>query len=288
MDLSIIITSKDTRELLFLCLNSIYTTLEKAAFTYEIIVIDNASTDGTPEQIRKDFKKVHLIQNKTNLGFGKANNQGIAASKGTYILLLNSDTQVFPGAIGKLLAFSIAHQNAFIGPKLMNPDNTPQTSCGPFFDLKTVFAILFLKGDTLGITRWSPKTTKKVDWVSGACLIAPKRIFTDGLLFDEDIFMYMDEIDLLYRGKSKGYEVYFYPESVVKHVGSGSSKDKRKGPILNIYRGFQMFYKKHYPGWQLPVLRGMLQSKAILGIVYGWATGKKDVRTTYEEAFRLA
>ena len=158
-----------------------------------------------------------------------------------------------------------------------------------FFHAKyyKIFAILFLKGDIFGVTRWSPNSTKKVDWVSGACLIAPKKVFLDGLLFDEDIFMYMDEIDLLYRARKKGYAAYFYPESTVVHLGSGSSIDKRKGPILNIFRGFQLFYRKHFPGWRLLVLRGMLQCKAFLGIFIGYMTGNRELQTTYEEASRL-
>ena len=109
----------------------------------------------------------------------------------------------------------------------------------------------------------------------------------DGLLFDEDIFMYMDEIDLLFRAKKKGYTVYFYPEANVMHIGSGSSIDKRKGPILNIFRGLQLFYKKHYPGWHMPILRGMLQCKAFFGIIIGLMTGNSVLKTIYEEALRL-
>ena len=109
----------------------------------------------------------------------------------------------------------------------------------------------------------------------------------DGLLFDEDIFMYMDEIDLLFRAKKKGYTVYFYPEANVMHIGSGSSIDKRKAPILNIFRGFQLFYGKHYPGWQMSILRSMLQCKAFLGIIIGLITQNRELKTTYEEALRL-
>lgn len=287
MDLSIIITSRNTRELLSRCVSRVYQTLKNADFSFEIIVADNASTDGSRSMLQKKFNTVVLIANKTNVGFGKANNQGIRKSKGEYIVLLNSDTEVLPHAVQKLLSFSRSHRNCFVGPKLVNPDGSAQTSCGPFFTIPVIFAILFLKGDIFGVTRWSPNSTKKVDWVSGACLIAPKKVFLDGLLFDEDIFMYMDEIDLLYRARKKGYAAYFYPESTVVHLGSGSSIDKRKGPILNIFRGFQLFYRKHFPGWRLLVLRGMLQCKAFLGIFIGYMTGNRELQTTYEEASRL-
>jgi GT2 family glycosyltransferase len=287
MDLSIIIVSCNTKKLLENCLRSINSTLERSDFSYEVIVVDNASTDSTRAFLKRQFPKVVLIQNKTNVGFGKANNQGIIKSKGHSILLLNSDTEVLPEAISNLYRFSRQHIGSFVGPKLVNPDHTPQTSTGVFFSLPVVFSILFLKGDVLGITRWSPNTTKKVDWVSGACLMATKKVFLDGLMFDEGIFMYMDEIDLLYRAHKKGYEVYFYPQSKVVHVGSGSSIDKRKGPILNIFRGLQLFYRKYHPGFQTSVLLGMLQCKALLGIIIGLMTGNRELKTTYEEALRL-
>jgi len=287
MDLSIIITSHNTKELLLRCLTSLYQWLEKGKVTFEIIVVENASTDGTVEMVEKSFPKVILLKSKTNEGFGKSNNQGIKKAKAERILLLNSDTEIQERAIEKLLLFSEAHGNDFVGPKLLNPDGTPQTSCGPFFSLPVVFAMLFLKGDRLGLTRWSPGTIQKVDWVSGACIMGATSLFLDGLLFDEGIFMYMEEIDLLYRARKKGHSVYFLPEANVVHVGSGSSKDKRKSPILNIYKGLQIFYKKHYPGWQMPVLKGMLQCKALLGILAGILTGNKELKNTYEEAIGM-
>lgn len=287
MDLSIIIVNRNTRQLLLNCLSSVHQSLKGAGFSFEIFVVDNASTDGSVAMVQKKFHDVCIIKNKTNDGFGKANNKGIQKSKGEYILLLNSDTEIQGRAVEKLLAFSQLHPKSFIGPKLVNPDGSSQTSCGPFFTLPVVFTSLFLKGDVLKITRWSPGSLKKVDWVSGACLMVPKAIFLDGLLFDEEIFMYLDEIDLLYRARKKGYDVYFYPEPVVIHTGSGSSIDKRKGPVLNIFRGLLFFYTKHHPGWQRTILKYMLQCKALLGICIGSIVGNRELKDTYEEALQL-
>jgi len=287
MDLSIIITSYNTKDLLDQCLSSVCRTLKKSELTFEIIVIDNASTDRSQEMVSRKYPKVVCIINKENVGFGKANNLGIHKAKGEYILLLNSDTQVRNGAIEQLFSFCKTHTKSIVGPKLTNSDGSIQTSCGPFFSLPVVFAVLFLKGDYNGLTRWSLKKEQIVDWVSGACLCASKSMFFDGLLFDESIFMYMDEIDLLYRAKQKGYTVYFNPNATVMHVGSGSSTNKRKGPILNIYRGFMQFYRKFYPGWRVRVLHSMLQCKAYLGIFFGMLCRKKELEETYEEALRL-
>lgn len=287
MDLSIIIVSFNTVKLTHDCIASLYRSLDHATFAFEIIVVDNVSTDGSREMIKKKFPKVRLLTNRENVGFGRANNQGIRASKAEYILLLNSDTVVLNASIVKLFSFAKQHPNAFVGGKLLNADRSPQSSCGPFFSLPVVFTTLFLKGDTLGITRWSPDRTRKVDWVSGACMIAPKKLFLNDLLFDENIFMYMEEINLLYRAKQKGYSTYFYHRALIVHLGGGSSQNKRKGPVLNIYRGLLYFYTTYMPKWQLSILKLMLKTKAIIAWTIGVMMGRSHLKETYAEAYTL-
>ena len=187
----------------------------------------------------------------------------------------------------KLVSFGRQHPNAFVGPKLLNPDKSPQSSCGPFFSLPVVFAALFLKGDSLGLTRWSPNSVRRVDWVSGAALLAPKKLLMRDLLFDEGIFMYMEEIDLLMRARQKGYPTYFYPRSLVVHLGAASSTNKRKGPVLNIYRGFLYLYKKHGSPLGLILVKLMLRTKAMIAWAIGVILGKAQLKETYEEAFRM-
>ncbi len=287
MDLSVIIISFNTKKLTEDCLGSVIRSLKQTKLTWEILLIDNVSTDGTREMLAKKFPSVKTIFNDENIGFGRANNQGIRAAKGEYILLLNSDTVVLNHALGKLFAFARQHPNAFVGPKLLNLDRSAQTSCGPFFSLPVVFAALFLKGDRLGITRWSPNHVRKVDWISGAAIMAPKRLFMNDLLFDENIFMYMEEIDLLYRAKKKGYATYFYPRSLVVHLGSGSSTNKRKGPVLQIYRGYIYLYTKHASRVSLGILRWMLKIKAVISWAVGMLTGNAYLKETYAEAYQL-
>lgn len=287
MDLSVIIVSYNTKKLLDDCLNSLLNSLGDSSIRTEIIIIDNVSTDGTREMLAKKYPKVVTIFNKENVGFGRANNQGVRIAKGEFILLLNSDTIVPAGAIQKLFSFTRDHKTSFVGPKLLNMDSSPQTSCGPFFTLPIVFAALFLKGDVIGLTRWSPDDTRTVDWVSGACFMASKKLFLDGLLFDEKIFMYMEEVDLFMRAKKKGYNTYFFPGSRIIHLGSGSSTNKRTGPVLNIYKGFAYIYRKHYSQISLLVLRVLLKVKAVISIVLGWITGSDYLKKTYAEAYRL-
>jgi GT2 family glycosyltransferase len=287
IDLSVIIVSYNTKKLLEDCINSVKKSFIGSSVTYEIIVIDNVSTDGSREMLASSFKDVRVILNDNNVGFGKANNQGMDISRGSYILLLNSDTVVLGDALVKLLHFCRQKNHAFVGAKLLNKDRSPQTSCGPFLTLPVVFAALFLKGDRLGLTRFSPNKPTKVDWISGACIMAPKKLFQDGLKFDESIFMYMEEIDLLYRAAKKGYKTYFTPSAKIVHYGAASSQNKRKQPVLNIFRGLQYFYKRHYSPIELFLLKILLRSKAIGSYIIGLLIGNTYLKETYAEALKL-
>lgn len=287
MDVSIIIVSFNTKSLLDDCLASVFRSLGGASISVEVIVVDNVSTDGTREMLKTKYPHVRTMLNSENVGFGRANNQGIRHAQGEYIFLLNSDTIVLDRAITKLYSFARQHPKSFVGPKLLNLDRSPQTSCGPFFSLPVIFAILFLRGDRIGLTRWSPNTVRRVDWVSGAALMGPKKLFMDNLLFDEKIFMYMEEIDLLYRASQKKYTTFFYPRSVIVHLGSGSSANKKKGPVLNIYRGFMYFYEKHHTRVSLFILKRLLKTKAALAWLVGISTGNAYLKETYAEAYRM-
>lgn len=283
MDLSIIIPSYNTRALLAHCLTSINNSLINSNLTYEIIVVDNASTDGTSQFLRKEYPQVQLVCNKVNVGYGRANNRGIHKAKGKYILLLNSDIVVQQEAIGSLYRFIKEKRNAFAGGKLYNIDGSFQPSCGPFFSLPLVMLMLFAKGDYWGATRFSPVTTRSVDWVSGACLMGEKKAFEAVGLFDEKIFMYMEDIDFLYRAKQKGYDVYCFAGAHFVHTGSGSS-GHRSTPVVNIYRGLMYFYRKHHGPGACAAIRLMLLSKALAAIIAGRMMGKQDLIDTYEKA----
>jgi GT2 family glycosyltransferase len=286
MDLSIIIPSYNTKNLLDRCVSSIIKSLERGSTSYEIIVVDNHSTDGSVELLKKNYKTVKTIVNEENIGYGRANNQAIRLAKGDYILLLNSDISVKDDAIEQLVTIGRKHAEAFVGGKLLNEDNSPQASCGPFYTLPVVFGMLFAKGDALGITRYSPGTKTQVDWVSGACLGGTKAAFCDVGLFDESIFMYMEEIDFLYRAKIKGYTTLFYPASIFVHTGAASSGQKRD-PVINIYRGLIYFYTKHRSIIELEILRSFLFVKAVLAILIGKLRRDTSLVMIYEKAYRM-
>lgn len=291
IDLSIIVisynTSKTTRE----CLESIFESLEEAQFSWEIVAVDNASTDDSVKMLeafkKKYPKNVQLIENSRNLGFGRANNQGVKDSRGRHTLLLNSDTMILDNAIGRMYEFYSTHEDMvqFLGCKLLNADKSDQPSAAPFFTLPVVFGFLFLKGDKIGLTRQSPNTLKEVGWVSGACIFTQKKLYTALGGFDEGIFMYMEDVDLLYRAHRTGYKTYFFPDARIIHIGSASSN--KTYPILQAYRGFLYFYKKHYSPLALFILRTMLKLKAFTAVTIGTMFRKPYLIETYAEAYKV-
>ncbi len=287
MDLSIIIPSFNTKKLLSTCLDTVIKSFNNSDMSYEIIVVDNGSTDGTKEQIEKDFKRVIKLFNKSNVGYGASNNLGLKKAKGEYILLLNSDTEIVGNALEVLYCEAKSHPKTFVGAKLFNSDTTPQASAGPEYNLWTVFLMLFCKGDHMGWTRSSPGSSCGVDWVSGACMLGKRADFEAVGGFDEDIFMYMDEMDFLFRARSMGYKVRFVSEAHVVHVGAASS-GSRKDPVGQIFRGLAYYYRKHYNKRSQIILGFLLRLKAKIAILVGKLSGRSELVQTYEHAIRLA
>ena len=290
--LSIIIVSFNTKDITKNCLESVFNSLKNSEISYEIVIVDNDSQDGSVEMLREMQKKhpqIKLALNKINTGFGKANNQGVKLASSEYVLLLNSDTVVLDNAVEILLNFLTENEGKmhFLGGKLLNMDMTPQASSGPFYSLPVIFGALFLRGDYWNLTRYSPNSTKQVDWVSGACILTKKEYFTKLKGFDEGIFMYMEEIDLLHRARKQGFKVYFYPEARFIHLGSASSQGKTY-PILQVYTGFLYLYRKHRSKLHLFLLRFMLKLKAVISIGIGRLTNNSYLTETYEKAFKLA
>ncbi len=288
IDLSIIIVSYNTVELTDACISSIYQSLFPGQLRFEVIVIDNNSQDGSGQRIKKKYPQVRLFENNENRGFGMANNQGISEAWGKTILLLNSDIFVLNNAIEKLYDFQKQQGVMTIcGGKLFNQDNTPQASAGPAYSLFHIFIALFLKGDYLHITRYSPTAVKNVDWIMGACVMASATAFKSVGGFDEGIFMYMEEIDWMHRAKQKGYLVKFYPNAHFIHVGHASSSG-RETPILNVFRGFIYFYKKHSSYFSQRLLQLVLIKKAILAICLFLIINQPQDRNLYQKALKIA
>ena len=247
VDLSIVIVSYNTKNTTIDCLLSITKSLNRSDLAYEIIVVDNASTDGSIEEIQKFKPKfqtkpyIHIIQNSENIGFAKANNQAVKIAEGGSILLLNSDILVLEDAIENMYNYFLKNNHMhFLGAKLLNKDMTPQASSAPFYTLNVVFGALFLRGDYWGLTRSSPTNTIKTDWVSGACMLTKKEYYEKIHGFDENIFMYMDEVDMLYRAKKAGLKVGIDARNSYEHFESSSILNKKKD--IQLAKSHEIFF----------------------------------------------
>jgi len=250
--LSVIVVSWNTRELLAQCLQSVYDTAGE--LQVEVIVVDNASSDGSVEMVRRDFPQVQIIANAENVGFVRANNQAIERCRGRYVLLLNSDTQALPGSLDKTVRFMDEHPRAGIaGVRLLNPDGTFQASHTPFPTLWREFLILS------GLGRWliqptfpscGPQVEKGAQaikgYVEGAYLIARREVVEQVGGLDERIFMYAEDVDWCYRFHQAGWEVWYLPQAPIIHYGGQSSKRRRGRMEAELYRSRVYFFRKHY------------------------------------------
>ena len=220
VDVSIVIVNWNTKKLLYDCLTSVYATTKEVSF--EVIVIDNASRDGSVEMIKSDFPKVELIANTENRGFAAANNQGISIAVGRYILFLNSDTIVLSNAIDKVVAFTDLHEDAaVVGCRVLNPDVTLQPTCFMFPSiLNMILSVSYLYKLFPGnrffgrerMTWWSRDDERLVDVVTGCFMLVRHRAIEDVGIMDERFFMYGEETDWCYRFKQAGWKVMFTPE----------------------------------------------------------------------------
>lgn len=249
--MSLIIVNWNTRDLLAGCLESLrfnVSTFERLSI--ETFVVDNASTDGSVQMVRERFPWVQLFENPENAGFARANNQGIQASKGQYILLLNSDTVVHPGALETLLTFMDEHPQAgACGPRLLNGDGSLQPSVHPMLTpTREFWRLLFLDRlwplATYPQDRWDVTTPKPVETIKGACLLLRRTALDQVGLLDESYFMYTEEVDLCYRLARAGWQLWYVPQSVVTHFGGGSSKQIQEEMYLELYRSKVRFYRK--------------------------------------------
>jgi len=301
-ELSIIIVNWNTKQLLLDCLNSIFRNTKN--LNYEVIVVDNGSTDGSRKWLRnlglKGYRNIgekpkslypytpiplKIIFNKKNLGFSKANNQGIKIAKGRYILLLNSDTKIMDNALKKLVDFAETKPNlGVVGPRLLNKDGSFQPSVGRFFTLP--LAILWLiSGDKF--LYFSPARSVQVDWVAGAAFLINRQVPEKVGLLDENFFMYMEEVEWCWRIKKAGFQIWFYPGAEIYHLVRGSSPEGKQRAILWIYQGLIYFYEKHFAPWQLAMLKLALRIKAAIVWLVGVLIGNKYLKETYGKAFKM-
>lgn len=270
--LSIIIVSWNTCDLLSQCLDSVYTSTKSNEL--DIWVVDNASTDGSPEMVQRSFPKVQLIENDGNVGFAKANNQAIEKSIGNIVVLLNPDTIVKPGALDHLARFLDEHQEVgAVGPCLQNPDGTLQRSCYPFPTLTREFWRL-LHLDMLqsygiyDMSTWDCHEPRSVDAIQGACLMIRRETLNKTGLLDPGYFMYTEEIDLCYRIKKAGWDLYWVPDAEVIHFGGQSTRQIAPRMFLSLYQTKVQFFRKNYGKLTAFAYKLILYFAAIVRILF--------------------
>jgi len=254
IDLSIIIVNWNSAEYLEKCVRSIYSCTSKV--DYEIIVVDNASYDGSDELIKDDFSGVKFIQSKENLGFAKANNLGYHHSKGRNLLFLNPDTEIIDSAIDKLYFYleSIPDAGA-IGCKLLNSDLSLDTSCVQPFPsiLNQALDAEYFKTRFPKVKLWSSNpfipnqnSPVEVEVIIGACIMIRRNLFDKLGMFSTDYFMYAEDLDLCYKVRQAGYKTYYVSEAEIIHHGGGSTKTKQKNDfkIIMMRESVLRFIKK--------------------------------------------
>ena len=255
VDVSVLIVNHNHRKYIATCLDSIISNTR--GVTYEIIVVDNCSTDGSREFIEKHYPSVRLLANTRIQGLAQNNNSAIRNASGRYMLLLNPDTKIYPGAMEYMVRFMDHHPGVgACGSKLLNADGTLQYSCRNF---PTLAAVLF-RG--LSLARWFPiprsyqrylmadwdhNQIREVDWVLGACLMIRPDALKEVGLMDEKFFLYYEEIDWCYRAKKKGWRIVYLPGAEVMHHYLRMSAGGMPGRLTLIHmKSIVRYFRKHF------------------------------------------
>jgi GT2 family glycosyltransferase len=257
LSLSVILVSYNALPYLEACLRSLTSSL--AAVEHEIIVVDNASEDGSAAVVERTFPQVHLIRNRENLGYPRANNQGIAAAGGEYVLLLNPDTEVLPGALDHLMAELHARSRAgAAAPILRLPSGRIQVSFGWSVNFLSEFAKKLILNRYL--SRWAEthKAARKVGWLGGACILIRREVLELVGGFDETFFLYFEDIDLCYRIRDMGFDLYLVPKVEIRHVGGASTSGLNLLGRFHYRRSQLRFYRKHASPLSRWCLKGYL------------------------------
>lgn len=269
--LSIIIVSWNVRDLVAACLKSLPLDDPRV----EVIVVDSASADGTPDIVAKDFPTVKLIASPDNVGYARGNNLGFAAASGAYLFVLNPDTVVDPGAIDTLLAYLEAHPDVgCVGPSLTYGDGTPQSSRRRFPSLKTaIFESTWLyKFAPRGLIAayygedWPIGEIVEVDWLVGAAMLFRAEAVRKVGGFDEGYFMYSEELDLCRRLKAAGWRIVHVPAAHITHYEGRSSSQVRLATHLRFNRSKIRYFRKHHGAWQAGVLHAFMRAN------FAWQT----------------
>jgi GT2 family glycosyltransferase len=235
----------------------------------EVIIVDNASDDETNKKIRLSNLEVKLISNKTNVGFAKAANQGAKKASGKYLLFVNPDIIFKKTDAKKIVDFIESKKDAaVVGCKILNPDGTLQPSCGSFPTMTNVIIDRIPILNTLLTTQLIRRRSyynkeHSTDWITGAFLMTKKKLFNTIGQFDENYFLYVEDIDLCYRAKKAGYSNYFCPSPSVIHLDLGKSYPRKNFKAKQIREGLSIFFEKYKPPYYAFIWKSILKMESI-------------------------
>lgn len=288
-DVSVIIVNWNTRDLVLRCIRSVIET--RGAYGQEIIVVDNASSDGSAEAIENDYPDVLVVRNAENLGFARANNIGIKKSRGRYICLVNSDVQVLDGTIKYLLEYMEKNTSVgVVGPTILWPDMTLQDSCRRFPTLWTKFCETFalhrifphsalLSGEQMAY--FAHDRITMVESLAGCFLMIRRDALEEVGLFDEQYFIYSEETDLCKRFREAGWQILFLPDvSAIHNQAASSAKDPVKYALLQ-QQSLLKYWRKHHSRLSLVCLYLLLMTHHSLR--YAWASMQRTLSPSKRE-----
>ena len=328
--LSAIIVSYNTKDLTIQALTSLLKEIKSSDLLKkksEILLVDNHSQDGSIQAIKQffhqaKFRDYQLIVNKKNLGFARANNQALKQAQGQYLLLLNSDTIVQPGAIDTLVKTFIQHPDqlatattqdsdemvdylGILSPTLLNADGSLQPQGGSQISLRAIFNQMFFLDDLPVIGKYLPSTQQTgrsqqlnqqqlLDkqrqqtqliykaWVSGAAIMIRKAVIDQIGYLDKNIFMYGEDQEFCLRARNHHFDIAVHPHAEVVHLGSASSSSEQA--IVGEFKSYQYIWQKHFPAYQQRLLRWILRAGARFRMLIYRLTGNQRQATIYREA----
>lgn len=281
MDLSIIIVTWNAQSLVAECLQSVTTQIIGAGM--EIIVVDNASTDGTPEMICREFPCVRLVRNEENLGFAKANNIGISLAQGDYILLINSDVNVLPGCLAKIHQFLQEHESVgLLGPQMLGRNREIRRSCMRFPTLwntlcracaaDRISLISKVTGGSL-MRDFAHDKLRDVEVLNGWFWATRREALRQVGPLDERFFMYGEDVDWCYRFHAAGWRVVFYPAAQAIHYGGSSSAKAPARFYVEKHKANIQFWRKYHRGYQNVAFAAIMllsESIRVVGYTAAW------------------
>lgn len=249
MDLSIVIVNWNTSDLLRDCLHSVFAGL--GSLEAEILVVDNASSDGSVAMVRAEFPAVRLIETGRNLGFAGGNNVALRHARGRHVMLLNTDTLVHGDVLVRAVAWMDAHpQVGVMGPRVLNTDGSVQASASAFPSLKhlamqTLGLTRIARLDSYRLTGWDRTTEARVEVISGAAMVVRRAAMDEVGLLDEAFFFYGEETDWCHRFARAGWEVRFVPLPAITHFGGGAVRQMNHKRDVLLTQGTTRLHRKH-------------------------------------------